>query len=79
MSPRVPRARDAALTLSASTGGRWIVGKMRLLRNGEFSYLGKGCHTIYEAREVIDPTSEPPAAAIRARPERAELLSLPRA
>ena len=28
---------------------------MRLLLNGKFSCLGKGCHTIYEARDVIDP------------------------
>jgi hypothetical protein len=39
-------------------GGRWVVRKMRLLRNGKFSCLGKGCHTVYEARAVIDPANE---------------------
>lgn len=39
-------------------GGRWVVRKMRLLRNGKFSCLGKGCHTVYEARDVIDPANE---------------------
>ena len=39
-------------------GGRWIIGKMRALRNGKFSCLGKGCHTVYEARDVIDPAND---------------------
>jgi hypothetical protein len=39
-------------------GGRWIVGKMRVLRNGRFSCLGKGCHTVYEPSDVIDPMNE---------------------
>jgi len=39
-------------------GGRWIVGGMRMLKNGKFSCLGKGCHTVYEARVVIDPTND---------------------
>ena len=39
-------------------GDRWIVSGMRLLKNGKFSCLGKGCHTVYEAREVIDPGSD---------------------
>lgn len=39
-------------------GGRWIVGGMRLLPNGKFSCLGQGCHTVYEALEVIDPANE---------------------
>ena len=30
---------------------------MRVLRNGKFSCLGRGCHSVYEAREVIDPSS----------------------
>ena len=38
-------------------GGRWIVGGMRVLKNGKFSCLGKGCHTVYEGREVIDPAN----------------------
>jgi hypothetical protein len=39
-------------------GGRWIVRGMGLLKNGKFSCLGKGCHTVYEPREVIDPANE---------------------
>jgi hypothetical protein len=39
-------------------GGRWIVGGMRRLKNGKFSCIGKGCHTVYEAREVIDPAND---------------------
>lgn len=31
---------------------------MPLLRNGKFSCLGKGCHTVYEAQQVIDPKNE---------------------
>jgi len=39
-------------------GARWIVGGMRRLKNGKFSCIGKGCHTVYEAREVIDRANE---------------------
>ena len=39
-------------------GNRWVVGKMRRLKNGKLSCLGKGCHTVYEPREVIDPRSD---------------------
>jgi len=28
------------------------------LKNGKFSCPGKGCHTVYEAREVIDPAND---------------------
>ena len=31
---------------------------MRVLKNGTFSCLGKGCHTVCEAREVIDPEND---------------------
>jgi hypothetical protein len=31
---------------------------MRRLKNGKFSCLGKACHTVYEARDVIDPTND---------------------
>ena len=39
-------------------GGRRIVGGMRVLKNGKFSCLGKGCHTVYMASEVIDPAND---------------------
>jgi hypothetical protein len=56
-SPRTKGARRCA-NPACEYGNRWVVGKMRLLRNGKFSCLGKGCHTIYEPREVIDPSSD---------------------
>jgi hypothetical protein len=37
--------------------GRWIVGGMRVLKNGKFSCIGKGCHTVYEPRDVIAPAN----------------------
>jgi hypothetical protein len=33
-------------------GDRWIAGKMRLLRNGEFSCLRNGRHNVAEALRV---------------------------
>ena len=39
-------------------GGRWIVGKMVVLRNGRFLCRGRDCHSIYDAREVIDQENE---------------------
>lgn len=32
--------------------------KMKLAKNGKFLCPGKGCHSIYVPREVIDPESE---------------------
>jgi hypothetical protein len=39
-------------------GGRWIVGRMVVLRNGRFLCRGRGCHSIYDAAEVIAPENE---------------------
>jgi hypothetical protein len=39
-------------------GGRWIVGKMRVLRNGKLMCTGRGYHSVYEPREVIDLRNE---------------------
>ncbi len=39
-------------------GGRWVVGKMKVMRNGRFLCTGRGCHTIYDAREVIHPQND---------------------
>lgn len=39
-------------------GGRWVVGRMVVLRKGRFLCRGRGCHTTYDAREVIDPESD---------------------
>lgn len=39
-------------------GGRWIVRRMTRLKNDKWLCLGKGCHTVYEARDLIDPANE---------------------
>ena len=39
-------------------GGKWIAGKMRLLRNGRWLCTGRGCHSVYDAAEVIDPAND---------------------
>ncbi len=31
---------------------------MRQLKNGKLSCLGRGCHTVYEPRDVIGPGSD---------------------
>jgi hypothetical protein len=56
-SPRAKGARRCT-NPECEYGRRWIVGGMRVLRNGKFSCLGRGCHTVYEARDVIDPANE---------------------
>ena len=38
-------------------GERWMVRTMTRLKNDKLLCLGKGCHTVYEAREVIDPAN----------------------
>jgi hypothetical protein len=37
--------------------GRCVVRGMRLPKKGNFS-VWEGCHAVYEAREVIDPSNE---------------------
>ena len=39
-------------------GGRWLVRTMTRLKNDRWMCLGRGCHSVYEARDVIDPESE---------------------
>jgi hypothetical protein len=39
-------------------GGKWIVGRMKVLRNGRFLCTGRGCHSVYDARDVIDQENE---------------------
>ena len=38
--------------------GRRVIGKLWRLENGKLSCLGKGCHSVYEPREVIDPEGD---------------------
>jgi hypothetical protein len=56
-SPRAKGARRCT-NKDCEFGGRWMSGGCASSRNGKFSWLGKGCHSVYEAREVIDPSSE---------------------
>lgn len=39
-------------------GGRWVVGRMLVLRNRRFLCRGRGCHTTYDPRDIIDPENE---------------------
>jgi hypothetical protein len=38
--------------------GRWLVRTMTRTLNGRWLCLGRGCHTMYDANEVIDAESE---------------------
>jgi ribosome biogenesis protein Nip4 len=39
---------------------------MVVLRNGRFLCRGRGCHTVYEAKDVIDPENEDYGLYVRA-------------
>lgn len=39
-------------------GGPWRVKTISLTKNEKFLCHGRGCHTIYEPREVIDPAND---------------------
>lgn len=53
-SPKAKGARRCTIP-DCEFGGRWIVGGMRLLKNGKFSCIGKGCHTVRLTRRFISP------------------------
>jgi len=38
--------------------GRWLMRTIVRTKNGNWLCRGRGCHTIYEAREVIDPDND---------------------
>lgn len=57
VSPRTKGARRCT-NHECEYGGRSVVRTMRVLRNGKFNCLGKGCHTVYAARDVIDPANK---------------------
>ncbi len=57
VSPRTKGAGDAR-TSNASTA---VVGSSAgcgSFGTGNSAVLGKGCHTVYEAREIIDPAND---------------------
>ena len=35
-----------------------MVGTMSRIKNGKLLCHGRGCHTVYEPRQVIDPESD---------------------
>jgi hypothetical protein len=39
-------------------GNRWVIGKMKRLRNEKWLCTGRACHTVYLARDVIDPDND---------------------
>jgi len=39
-------------------GGHWIVGRIVVPCKGRLLCRGRGCHSIYDAAEVIDPANE---------------------
>jgi hypothetical protein len=57
ISPRTKGARRR-MNPECECDGRWMVRTMTRLRNGKWLCNGKGCHTVYEAREVIDPAND---------------------
>lgn len=57
VSPRTKGARRCT-NPECEYGSRWVVGKMVVLRNGRFLCRGRGCHSIYDAADVIDPENE---------------------
>ena len=57
VSPRTKGARRCT-NPDCEYNGRWLVRTMVVLRNGWFLCRGHGCHTMYDASEVIDPENE---------------------
>lgn len=57
VSPRT-KAHAACTNSDCEYGDRWVVGRMVVLKNGRFMCRGRGCHTIYDAKDVIDPDNE---------------------
>ena len=39
-------------------GGKWMIRTMTRLRNDKWLCNGKDCHSVYEARDVIDPAND---------------------
>jgi len=67
MEDASPRAKNARRCTNPECefGGRWVVNKMKVTMNGRLLCTGKGCHTIYDPAEVIDPESSDYAIYVR--------------
>jgi len=57
VSPRTKGARRST-NPECEYDGRWVVRTMVVLRNGRFLCRGRGRHTVYDAKDVIDPENE---------------------
>jgi len=57
VSPRAKGARRCT-NPECEYGGRWTARTMTRLKNGRWLCNGKGCHTVYDARDVIDPGND---------------------
>ena len=57
VSPRTKGARRCT-NPECEFGGRWVVNTMKVTTNGRLLRIGKGCHTICDPAEVIDPENE---------------------
>jgi hypothetical protein len=57
VSPRAKGARRCT-NPECEYGGRWFVRTMTRLKNGRWLCLGRECHSVYEASEVIDRENE---------------------
>jgi hypothetical protein len=64
VSPKTKGARKCT-NPDCEYGGKWIVGRMVVLRNGRFLCRGRGCHSIYDASQVINPENEDYALYVR--------------
>jgi hypothetical protein len=57
VSPRTKGARRCR-NPQCEYNGRWLVRTMMRLKNGRWLCLGRECHSVYDAREVIDLENE---------------------
>lgn len=64
VSPHTKNARRCT-NPDCEYGNRWVVNKMRVTMNGRLLCTGKGCHSIYDPVEVIDPESPDYAIYVR--------------
>lgn len=68
VSPRTKGARRC-INPDCEFGGRWIAGGMRVLKNGKFSCIGKGCHTVYEPARSSTRRTQITASMLLNNPE----------
>jgi hypothetical protein len=57
VSPRTKGARRCT-NPGCEYGGKWVVKTMTRLKNGRWLCLGRECHTVSDASEVIHPDND---------------------